>query len=113
MTATAKHTMASISKLKQKVPLSSHVTLAKSSSTSGLSPSLSGQGGGLNSLPLGPASPDTGCLQALHPRGERYQKKVKSLKEQGGQLPDFSMLEVWAPAGAVPRVGDSSGGLVS
>lgn len=106
--------MASISKLKQKVLLSSHVTLAKSSSTSGLSPSLLGQGEGLNSLLLGPASPDTGCcLQALHPRGERYQKKVKSLKEQGGQLPDFSMLEVWAPAGAVPWVGDSSGGLVS
>lgn len=31
----------------------------------------------------------------------------------GLQDPDFSMLEVWAAAGAVPRVGDSSGGLVS
>ena len=31
----------------------------------------------------------------------------------GLQDPDFRMLEVWAATGAVPRVGDSGGGLMS
>jgi len=39
------------------------------------------------------------------------------LEEHGRHLglqdPDFGMLEVWAPAGAVPWVGDSRGGLMS
>jgi len=34
-------------------------------------------------------------------------------KDQGGQLPDFCMLEVWTATGTVPRVSDGRGGLVS
>lgn len=100
MTAAANQTMVSISELKQGMPLSSHVNLAKPLSPSSTSSHLEVEG--ILSLPL----------EAWHSRTTTLEGS-QECEDCSGQLPDFRMLEVWAATGAVPRVGDSGGGLMS
>lgn len=95
--------MVFISELKQGMLLSSHLTLTKPLRSPGIAPPF------LWGLPAWTQA----ALWSLSTLGELPWNKVKSVKDQGGQLPDFSMLEVWAATGAIPRVGDSSRGLMS